>query len=62
MKGSTLTLTTEEETLVRAVVWSLEMSPTGDCLECGRSRMFHLIFPLKCAAVVGMLKARLGLE
>jgi hypothetical protein len=55
------TLTVEEEALVRKVVWSLEMSPTGRCLECGQGRMFHLLRPLKCAAVVGMLRARLGL-
>ena len=54
-------LTTEEQELINKVVFHLEMSPTGRCLECGRSRMFHLIKPLKCAAVVGMLRARLGL-
>lgn len=54
-------LTKEEEDLVRRVVWTLEMSPTGCCLECGRGRMFHLLKPLSCEAVVGMLRARLGL-
>lgn len=54
-------LTPDEEALIRSVVWKLEMSPTGRCLECGRGRMLHLLLPLKCAAVIGMLKARMGL-
>ncbi len=49
----------EEQEIIRKVVWQLEMSPTGRCLECGRGRMFHLLRPLMCAAVVGMLRARL---
>jgi ribosomal protein L32 len=54
-------LTTEEQELVRKVVWQLEMSPTGRCLECGHCRLFHLMKPLRCLAVCGMLRARLGL-
>lgn len=54
-------LTPEETELIRKVVWSLEMTSDGQCLECGRSRMFHLLKPLECEAVVGILKARLGL-
>ena len=54
-------LSLEEEELIRKVVWQLEMSPTGKCLECGQGRMFHLLKPLECVAVVGMLRARLGL-
>lgn len=54
-------LTVDEYNLVKKVVWQLEMSPTGRCLECGRGRLFHLLKPLYCIAVVGMLKARLGL-
>ena len=52
-------LTPDEEALIRRVVWQLEMSTTGKCLECGRGRMFHLIKPLECVAVVGALRARL---
>lgn len=54
-------LTPEENELVYKVIWQLEMSPANRCAECGRSRMFHLLRPLQCAAVVGMLRARLGL-
>lgn len=54
-------LTEEEIELVNKVVRSLEMSPTGQCLECGRGRMFHLLRPLECVAVVGMLRAAFGL-
>jgi hypothetical protein len=59
--NDTETLTAEEEALVSKVVWQLEMSSLGNCLECGRNRMFHLLKPLSCIAVVGMLRARLGL-
>jgi hypothetical protein len=54
-------LTAEEQALTRKVIGQLEISPTGKCLECGRGRMFHLLRPLQCAAVVGMLRARVGL-
>ena len=54
-------LSIEDESLICRVVWQLEISATGRCLECGRSRMFHLLRPLECMAVVGMLRARLGL-
>jgi hypothetical protein len=54
-------LSAEDEQLIRKVVQQLEMSPTGRCLECGMSRMFHLVKPLTCGAVIGMLRARLGL-
>ena len=50
-----------ERELIRKVINSLEMSPTNRCIECGRSRMLHLLKPLDCEAVVGMLRARLGL-
>lgn len=56
-----MNLTNEENELMKQVVRQLEMSQTGRCLECGRSRMLHLLNPLHCIAVVGMLKARLGL-
>lgn len=58
--GTEEELTAEEQELVDKVVWQLEMSPTGKCLECGRGRMYHLLKPLDCIAVVGMLRARLG--
>jgi len=54
-------LTAEEQALVNKTAWQLEMSPTGRCLECGHGRMFHFLRPLECAAMVGMLRARLGL-
>jgi len=53
--------TPEEEALIKAVLRQLEMSPTGRCLECGRGRLFHFLRPLQCDAMVGMLRARLGL-
>jgi len=53
--------TPDEDIIIKKVIWGLEMSATGKCLECGRSRMFHLLKPLSCIAVVGMLRAKLGL-
>lgn len=54
-----LALTPTEQSLVKKVVFGLEMSADGKCLECGRGRMFHLLRPLDCDAVVGILRARL---
>jgi hypothetical protein len=42
------------------VVSCLEMEQ-NKCVECGRSKMFHRLKPLECPAMVGMLRARLGL-
>jgi uncharacterized protein (DUF983 family) len=51
--------TAEEQAILNHVVLhQLEVSPTGRCLECGRGRIFHLLKPLDCAAVVGMARAR----
>lgn len=54
-------LTKNEEKIIRKVVWQLEWGVTGKCLECNRGRLSHLIRPLICPAVVGMLRARLGM-
>lgn len=58
MKNEEFTI--EEQEVIKKVVWKLEMSSTGKCLECGKSRLFHLMKPLDCCAVVGMLRAKLG--
>lgn len=61
MENDVEVLTEEENELVRKIVRSLEYSPDGRCLECGYGRLRHYLRPTKCIAMVGILRARLGL-